>query len=105
SRFPPVPLGASCLTPNRNYDVPAFDSIKNKDWTPKMGVAWDVFGDGKTATKLNASKYVLGQSLVNSNPLIAPSNSTLFLTATRPWTVNNANFIPDCDLTSPSLQG
>ena len=35
-----------------------------RTWTPKIGAAWDVFGDGKTALKVNFAKYVLGQSLV-----------------------------------------
>jgi hypothetical protein len=103
--LPSVHLGPSLLTPTRNYDVPAFDSVKNKDWTPKVGAAWDVFGDGKTALKVNFAKYVLGQSLVASNPLIALSNSNVVTTATRVWTDNNGNFIPDCDLTNPGAQG
>ena len=50
-------------------------------------------------------KYVLGQSLVASNPLIALSSSNVVTTATRTWTDNDGNFIPDCDLTNPGLQG
>src|SRR6185436_9792194 len=53
----------------------------------------------------NFAKYVLGQSLVASNPLIALSNSNLVLTATRPWTDNDGDFVPDCDLTNPGAQG
>ena len=78
--LPSVHLGPSLLTPNRNYDVPAFDTVRQKDFTPKIGAAWDVFGDGKTALKMNFAKYVLGQSLVASNPLIALSNSNVVLT-------------------------
>jgi hypothetical protein len=103
--LPSVHLGPSLLTPTRNYDVPAFDSVKNKDWTPKIGAAWDVFGDGKTALKVNFAKYVLGQSLVASNPLIALSNSNVVTTATRVWTDNDGDFVPDCDLTNPGAQG
>ena len=64
-----------------------------------------MLGDGKTALKVNFAKYVLGQSLVASNPLIALSPFNIVLTATRPWTDNNGNFIPDCDLTNPAAQG
>ena len=84
--------------------MPAFDSVRQKDWTPKAGAAWDVFGDGKTAIKVNFSKYVLGQSLVASNPLIALSSSNVTTTATRNWTDNDGDFIPDCDLTNPGAQ-
>ena len=103
--LPSFHLGPSLITPNRNYDVPAFQSVRNKDWTPKVGAAWDVFGDGKTALKVNFAKYVLGQSLVASNPLIALSAFNVVTTATRTWTDNNGNFIPDCDLTNPGAQG
>ena len=51
-------------------------SVRQKDCTPKVGAAWDVLGDGKTALKVNFAKYVLGQSLVASNPLIALSAVT-----------------------------
>jgi Carboxypeptidase regulatory-like domain len=103
--LPSVHLGPSIITPNRNYDVPAFQSVRQKDWTPKVGAAWDVLGDGKTALKVNFAKYVLGQSLVASNPLIALSAFNVVTTATRTWNDNNGNFIPDCDLTNPAAQG
>ena len=61
---PQFHLGPSLLTPNRNYDVPEFETTRYKDWTPKVAAAWDVFGDGKTALKVNVGKYVLGQALV-----------------------------------------
>jgi len=113
SSQPTYHLSPSLLTPLRNYDVPAYDTVRMKDWTPKMAMAWDVFGDGKTALKVNLSKYVLGLSLAASNPLITLSNSNIVTTAGsnitgapgRTWTDNNNNFIPDCDLTNPNLQG
>ncbi len=103
--IPGYHLSPSIITPLRNYDVPTYQSVNQKDITPKMAVAWDVRGDGKTAIKVNFAKYVLGQSLVASNPLIALSPFTTTLTGTRPWTDNNGNFIPDCDLTNPAAQG
>ena len=74
--LPSVHLAPSLTTPNRNFDTPAFDSVRQKDWTPKAGASWDLFGDGKTALKVNFAKYVLGQSVVASNPLIALSTPT-----------------------------
>ena len=85
--------------------MPAFDSVRQKDWTPKVGAAWDVFGDGKTALKVNFAKYVLGQSLVASNPLIALSSSNVVLTATRTWADNNGNFIPGLRSDEPGRTG
>jgi hypothetical protein len=109
---PAYHLYPSLLTPLRNYDVPAYDTVNHKDLTPKMAAAWDVFGDGKTAVKVNFSKYVLGEALFGSNPLITLSNTNVVTTAGsnvsapgRSWTDNNHNGIPDCDLTNPNAQG
>jgi hypothetical protein len=54
--------------------VPArsFPEIKNipnwNDWAIRTGVSYDLFGDGKTALKANASKYVAGESLSSTTP-------------------------------------
>jgi hypothetical protein len=103
--IPGYHLGPSLITPLRNYDVPTYQSVRQKDITPKVAAAWDVMGDGKTAIKVNISKYVLGESLVASNPLIALSPFNTVLTGTRAWVDNNHNFIPDCDLSNPAAQG
>ena len=63
SSQPSYHLYPSMLTPLRNYDVPQDDTVRMKDWTPKLAASWDVFGDGKTAVKVNLSKDVLGLSL------------------------------------------
>ena len=73
------------------------------DITPRMGLAYDVFGDGKTAVKMNWSKYL--QSAANDGVYInANKASTFAQTANRAWTDGNKNFVPDCDLQSPALQ-
>jgi hypothetical protein len=105
SSIPGYHLSPSLITPNRNYDVPDYQSVRQKDVTPKLAASWDVRGDGKTAIKVNFAKYVLGQSLVASNPLIALSPFNTVLTGTRSWIDNNGNFIPDCDLSNPAAQG
>jgi hypothetical protein len=104
SSNPEYHLGPSLLTPNRNYDVPAFDTTRYKDWTPKVATSWDVFGDGKTALKVNYAKYVLGQALVVGG-LASQPGYNVQLTSSRTWVDNNRNFIPDCDLTNPVAQG
>jgi hypothetical protein len=105
SSIPGYHLSPSIITPNRNYDVPDYQTMRQKDFTPKVAASWDVFGDGKTALKANVAKYVLGQAITGSNPLITLSPFNVILTANRTWNDNNGNFIPDCDLTSPAAQG
>ncbi|HKE85594.1 MAG TPA: carboxypeptidase-like regulatory domain-containing protein [Vicinamibacterales bacterium] len=104
SENPAFHLGPSLLTPLRNYDVPKFSTTRYKDWTPKAAMAYDLFGDGKTALKVNVGKYVLGQALVLGG-LASQAGYNIQLTSSRTWIDNNNNFIPDCDLTRNTNQG
>ena len=104
SENPAFHLGPSLLTPNRDYTVPKFSTTRYKDWTPKLAAAYDLFGDGKTALKVNYAKYVLGQALVVGG-LASQPGYNVQLTSSRTWVDNNHNFIPDCDLTNINDQG
>jgi hypothetical protein len=104
SQNPAFHLYPSLLTPNRNYDVPEFSTTQYRDWTPKIGVAYDLFGDGKTAIKANVGKYMLGQALVLGG-LASQAGYNIQLTSSRTWVDNNHNWIPDCDLSNPAAQG
>ena len=73
------------------------------DITPRMGGAYDLFGNGKTSVKVNISKYLEtaqnGGLYTQSNPAV-----TFQQTTTRSWTDGNGNFVPDCDLMNPAAQ-
>jgi hypothetical protein len=74
------------------------------DITPRFGIAYDVFGNGKTSVKFNIGKYLAaadGSSITGAltNPLSRISTSV-----TRTWTDANKNFKPDCDLSNPLAQ-
>jgi hypothetical protein len=79
--------------------------VRFKDITPKLGLAYDVRGNGKTAVKVSLNKYVQGLGSGDAffgsvlNPINRVGNAT-----TRNWTDRNGNYIPDCDLTNPAAQ-
>ena len=77
-----------------------FDRVDNapnwKDFSPRLGLAYDLFGDGRTAVKASLSRYVgkMGTFMTQlNNPINTSVNS-----ATRAWNDGNGNYVPDCDL-------
>ena len=83
-----------------------------KDITPRAGVAYDLFGNGKTAIKFNIGKYLEAITASNNdldmNPIIR-----IATTSTRTWDdftfgpgdPRSGNFKPDCDLMSAAANG
>jgi hypothetical protein len=75
-----------------------------KDLTPRVGVAYDLFGNGKTAIRFNLGKYVEAITASNNdldmNPLIRTSTNS-----TRGWTDADRDFVPDCNLNNPAANG
>jgi hypothetical protein len=107
--YSPQPIGPSPLAPNRNFTLPETESVNWKDLTPRVGVAYDPFGDGKTALKFSAGKYMIN---LDSGAATAPANpvSALGVTATRVWNDTTAvgtpnYYIPSCNLLNPQANG
>ncbi len=80
SWFPAQKIGPTRFLPVA-YDFPETKGVDSyKDITPRMGVAWDVFGTGKTAVKMNFGKYLEGVGVqltyANSNPTLRVPTST-----------------------------
>lgn len=63
-----------------------------KDISPRIGFTMDVFGDGRTALKASAARYVAGQQIAVANA--ANPVTVLGLTDTRPWTDRDGNGLP-----------
>ena len=96
-------------------DVPAnkwvnashYDAVKGlpkwNDLSPRVGAAYDLFGNGRTAIKASLNRYVrgIGGDLVN---LVNPVNSRV-TTANRTWTDSNGDFVPDCNMRNPAANG
>jgi len=75
-------------------DVPNF-----KDLSPRLGVAYDLFGNGKTALKATLSRYVQ-TSTVGFARLLNPLNTSVN-SATRSWTDTNGDGIPQVSELGP----
>jgi len=72
---------------------PALKNVPNfRDLGPRLGVAYDLFGTGKTALKATFSRYIL-PSTVGVARQLNPFNTSVN-TATRPWTDANNDGIP-----------
>ena len=103
SWYPEVQVGGVRFLPDaitypRTKGVDSYNDI-----SPRIGVAWDVRGTGKTSVKINAGKYL--EAAQNSNTYSGSRpTSRLQTTTTRTWTDSNNNFAPDCDLSNPLAQ-
>jgi hypothetical protein len=75
-----------------------------KNITPRAGFAYDVFGNGKTAVKINIGQYLEPAS--NGNGVYSSKNPTsrISTTVNRAWTDVDGDFVPDCDLTNGQAQ-
>jgi len=103
--FPETPIGPTDYAPTRNILFPKTDGVRWHDIEPRMGAAYDVFGDGKTALKVSLNKYMAGQAAIGAFAFdMAPSNRLVNLT-TRAWTDANRDYLPNCDLINPAANG
>ena len=92
SYYPAQQIGPTRFLPQGLFVPDTKGVLGYHDINPRVGVAYDVFGNGKTALKFNTGRYL--EAAVNGNgnyselrPINRVSNSV-----TRTWTDANRNF-------------
>jgi hypothetical protein len=111
SWYPEQTLGPSKYFPN-TVTFPKTKGVDSyQDITPRFGAAYNVFGNGRTALKMNLGRYLEGVGVstnyANANPTLRiPTSTGPFGVqgVTRTWDDANRNFLPDCDLNNLLLQ-
>jgi hypothetical protein len=100
-RFPGMPLINPWVGERKFSAVNGIPSWK--DINPRLGVAYDIFGNGRTALKTSVGRYVAKTNVdvaVLLNPITTTVNS-----ATRSWGDANGNYYPDCNLGNFAANG
>jgi Carboxypeptidase regulatory-like domain len=92
-------LNAAPITIARTNGVNAYNDI-----SPRAGIGYDLFGNGRTALKLRWGKYL---GFASNDPPFTSTNpgATLVATVNRDWTDNDNDKVVDCDLLSNAAQG
>ena len=109
SSFAPVEkngtLSTSFLNPQpiTIEETPGVDAYH--DISPRAGLAWDVFGTGRTALKFNWGRYL---SYAANNPPYTSTNPGFTVVRNvqnRGWTDQDTDLVVDCNLLNPDANG
>jgi len=107
SSYPEQHIGPTTLAPRRDITFPAQPGLGVlHDLAPRLGAAYDLRGDGKTALKVSLNRYVLAMGPDVTFIQLANPSRNLVTSATRTWTdTNPRDFIPQCDLQNVRANG
>jgi hypothetical protein len=97
TRFNPAPIRFDRTVSVRGYH----------DFSPRLGLAYDLFGNGKTALKFNAGRYLAAATADGVYSSASPALQfvrTIAGANGRGWTDANGNYQVDCNLLNPALQ-
>jgi hypothetical protein len=104
SYYPEQQIGPSNYLPTALVFPKSKGVIGYHDIDPRIGVAYDLFGDGKTAIKFNTGRYLEAAVNGNGNYSALLPEQRISTSVTRTWTDANGNYTPDCNLMVGTLQ-
>jgi hypothetical protein len=91
-----VPVGSgTCINNVTGY----------KNITPRMGMAWDARGDGKTSVKISLGEYLEAAASGNGNYTAGNPVTRMPTSVTRSFNDVNGNHTPNCNLQNPLANG
>ena len=92
-------LGAGIWVPERRF-APLTNVPHWRNLSPRVGAAYDLFGDGRTAVKFSLGRYPVQTETAAFNPARNRTGSV-----NRTWNDQNGNYWPDCELGTPAANG
>jgi hypothetical protein len=92
-------LGRGFWVPERRLEPT--DNVPHwRNLSPRLGVAYDLFGTGRTALKASLGHYPDRVITASANPA-----ANMVRTTNVAWNDVNRNFVPDCNLLNPTANG
>jgi hypothetical protein len=107
SSYAPVEGNGVAETSFLNPAVIAFEKTAGvdayNDISPRAGIGYDVFGNGRTAVKLRWGRYL---GFASNDPPFTSTNrgATIVASVNRDWTDNDGDKVVDCDLLNNAAQ-
>jgi len=105
--FPEQHMGPNLFLPTAIVFPAQKGPLSQKDLMPRFGASYDVFGNGKTAAKFFAGRYVTTFNTVDEWANYSPAGIGHFVSVdqNRSWNDANNDKIVNCVLTNPAANG
>src|SRR5262249_58707074 len=87
-----LPFNA-CPDGRNNLAASCTGTVENwKDFNPRLGISYDLFGNGRTAVKTSIARYINGEQIGTANG--ANPETTIGISDTRAWRDLDGNGLP-----------